>query len=150
MHGKLPTNHIQNSHQISLDASCYRCQYILHLLQDCPKAMHVWQKLKLNFLNDTNGDELHQWFKTQATSKHNILFLIGCWFIWKARNGEAFYVISDPLWYILSQIYYLYNSTKVFGGPCPIPTRRMVSWHCPLDNVIKVNVDGSSIGNLGR
>jgi hypothetical protein len=86
-----------------------------------------------------------------ATCQYNTLFLIEYWFVGKSRNLETFSDINHFIWFIFSKIYSLYNSTKnIFGGPSSIPTPRLVSWHPPLDNVIKVNVDGSSIGNPSR
>ncbi|KAK2370222.1 TMV resistance protein N [Trifolium repens] len=70
--------------------------------------------------------------------------------IWKSRNDESFKNTSRTLWNTLSQINTLLHSTKkVFGDSNKISIPRLVFWHPPPENVIKVNVDGSSIGNPG-
>lgn len=39
---------------------------------------------------------------------------------------------------------------KDFENPCNIKQPQLISWHAPLENIVKVNVDGNSIGNPGR
>lgn len=39
---------------------------------------------------------------------------------------------------------------KVFGQHVQRKEPRQVQWHSPNDNMVKLNVDGSSIGNPGR
>jgi ribonuclease HI len=93
---------------------------------------------------------MYNWVKLNAVTDHGPLFLICCWMIWKSRNEESFKNISRALWNTLSQITTLLHSTKkAFGGSNKISTPRLVSWHPPPENVIKINVDGSSIGNPG-
>jgi ribonuclease HI len=154
MHGKLPTNCTRVTHHISTDKSCYRCgaanETILHTLRDCPKAMQVWNDFDFPSHTHFHGDDMYNWVKLNAVTDHGPLFLICCWMIWKSRNEESFKNISRALWNTLSQITTLLHSTKkAFGGSNKISTPILVSWHPPPKNVIKVNVDGSSIGNPG-
>jgi hypothetical protein len=63
--------------------------------------------------------------------------LISCWYIWKARNEELF---SDTLW----------EDWKVLNLTNTHHEARLVSWKPPSGAAVKLNVDGSSLGNPGR
>jgi hypothetical protein len=129
----------------------YRCgaspETLLHILQDCLLAKHVWHKLRLDFQNGTYDDDLHLWFKMYAIGQQNTFFLIGCWFIWKSIYEEVFSDINHPFWYILSQIYYHYNSTKkVFCGPSSIlffyvERNRILCWliACMKETLVQIS-----------
>lgn len=61
---------------------------------------------------------------------------------WKSRNEEYFKDNNHSFWNILSQIITLLHSTKYdFGSSNNIASPRLVSWHPPLKNVVKVNLD---------
>ncbi|KAK2424386.1 TMV resistance protein N [Trifolium repens] len=154
MHEKLPTNCTRVTRHISTDTSCYRCgaanETILHTLRDCPKAMQVWNNFDFPSHTHFHADDMYNWVKLNAVTDHGPLFLICCWMICKSRNEESFKNTSCTLWNTLSQMTTLLHSTKkAFGGSNKISTPRLISWHPPPKNVIKVNVDGSSIGNSG-
>lgn len=83
------------------------------------------------------------------TNNFGLLFLICCWLVWKSRNKESLTNNSYSLWNILNQIYTCFHPTKkIFGDSNKDLNPRLVSWHHSLKNVIKVNIDGNSIGKL--
>lgn len=151
-HGSLPTNCV--TRHVSNDASCQRCgaiqETILHALRDCSKARVVWNSFNFTQLQQFDCDDLHGWIKIHAMGAHGILFLVVCWFIWQARNEEVFSDMTWRAWRIQSQIQNLIVSIdKSFGGQAQVKEPRFVTWTPPIDNYVKLNVDGSSLRNPG-
>lgn len=151
-HGSLPTNCV--TRHVSNDASCQRCgaiqETILHALRDCSKARVVWNSFNFTQLQQFDCDDLHGWIKIHAMGAHGILFLVVCWFIWQARNEEVFSDMTWGAWRIQSQIPNLIVSIdKSFGGQAQVKEPRFVTWTPPIDNYVKLNVDGSSLRNPG-
>lgn len=78
-------------------------------------------------------------------------FLITCWQIWKSRNEEIFSDTRWQDWRVLSHIRSLLDSTlKAFGFGSVGKTSRVVSWHPLSSETVKLNTEGSSLGNPGN
>lgn len=93
-HGSLPTNFIRVNHHASADPSYQRfgadSETIIHTLRDCNRAATIW-----NYLGCANDQTFHMadplsWFKSHALKDNGSMFVITCWFVWRARNEEVF------------------------------------------------------------
>lgn len=70
------------------------------------------------------------------------------WVIWCARNEVVFNDIQWTIWKILSKIRSLHDTIVcAFGTSTLSRPARMVKWHPPAEHWVKLNVDGSSLGN---
>lgn len=88
--------------------------------------------------------------RSSATGTSGTLFAIICWTVWKTRCDV---VLNDRMWthwQILSQITKLQNSIVGCYGPTEKAFVKEICWLPPHDNVVKLNVDGSSFGNPGK
>lgn len=155
MHESLPTNEFRVQRHISFDGSCQRCgsqrETILHALHDCPRVQTIWNILGFSRSDLFLTNDVSNWLKSHATTENGCLFVICCWFLWKSRNSEIFSDFRWPTWRILNQTHSLVaSSIKAVGGQVSGRGARMVKWHPPPPNSIKINVDGSSYGNPGR
>lgn len=99
IHDSLPTNHLHVAHHLSVDPSCMRCgaasETILHTLRDCSHVAVIWRLLGFDNVQSFAIDDLTIWFKTHALMDNGTLFVITCWFVWRARNDAVF---SDNNW----------------------------------------------------
>lgn len=127
------------------------CEYVIHTLRYCHQAKRIWTTL--GFVQNTNFNIYHHCdrFKCLATTNQGQLFLITCWFIWRALNEGDFSDIQWSDWEILSKINSLLVVVlKAFGNAFNKKQSQLASSHVPFENSVKLNVDGSSFGNLGR
>lgn len=123
----------------------------MHTLRDRDKAKKVWSMIAIDhdqaFYSSNHGD----WLSKYATKANGELFVIVCWCIWKSRNSEIFTDTVWSDWYMTSCIQSLHDSIiKAFGSSQNSKLAREVKWSPPLDNYIKLNMDGSFFGNPGR
>ncbi|KAI5397975.1 hypothetical protein KIW84_063693 [Lathyrus oleraceus] len=115
-------------------------KYVWELLHNPDKLWVQLLSAKYNFVSDV----------LEANNYH------GASYTWcsiakavEAPSPESFKDNSRSLWNILSQITALLHSTKHVSCDSKILAHRLVSWHPSMENVIKINVDGSFISNLG-
>lgn len=154
MRNSLPTNFTRFNHHVSLDPSCPRCgasqETIIHALRDCPKSKRIWEILNLYHKFDLVVVLVSDWLHTNAITDYGVFFILTCWFIWRARNDEVFNDHCQPIWAIINSIKSeLTLTSQLYGSVTGRCSMREVVWTPPPDNVIKVNVDGSSLGNPG-
>jgi hypothetical protein len=155
IHGKIPNNSVRFNHHMTNDASCPRCgaaeETILHTLRDCPKAKRIWDMMRFSGSQIFLVSSCYDSFTHCASEKNGQLFLISCWYIWKARNEELFSDTSWEDWKVLNLINTHHDATiRSFGSVHNHREARLVSWKPPSGAAVKLNVDGSSLGNPGR
>lgn len=155
MHSNLPTNHFRRSHHMTNDSSCHicgtNCETLLHILRDCIQAKKSWDSFSFNQDLNFNIGSHSDWFKQHALDDQGELFVIICWFIWRAHNEVIFSDKKWDDWHILNNINVLFNSViKAVGSSASKKQPKLVFWLAPSDNIVKVNVDGNSLGNPGR
>lgn len=155
LHECLPTNQFRVHHHMSTDSSCHRCgstiETLVHTLRDCTEAHKVWKTLQFDKVPLFFSASCKDWVQDNLYGPNTSLFAITCWFIWKARNSSVFEDVDWELWMILSKIFTLRNSVlRAFGDPMTKSTERQVTWNPPQEHFIKLNVDGTSLGNPGR
>lgn len=155
LHEAIPSNAIRARRHVTNDPSCQRCgsdqETIIHTLRDCSKARVVWAKLPFHDEADFYSLDCLEWINHYMSQSQNSLFATACWIIWKARNSEIFNDVSWSVWFSLNQITCLHmDIVKAFGTNIQTKQPRLVQWHTPPEAYIKLNVDGSSLGNPGR
>jgi hypothetical protein len=90
----------------------------------------------------------YDWFTHFAFEKNEQLFLISCWYICKAHNEELFSYTSWEDRKVLNLINTHHNATiRSFASVHNHKEARLVSWKTPSGAAVKLNVDGSSLGN---
>lgn len=153
LNNSLPTNSFRVHRHLTLDPSCQRCgsnsETILHCIRDCPQAARIWRYMGFQY-DHSNAHDL-TWFTSQLGGNRAVLFAVISWFIWKVRNIAVFEDVTWEPWLIQSKIHSLcsvihqaYRSTK------SSKQNRLVVWKHPTEEFVKLNVDGSSLGNPGH
>lgn len=154
MHGSLPTNQFRAEHHLTMDSSCQKCgeahATLLHTLRDCNKNRRIWDLLGFYQHPNFESDDFSDWIYQFSNDARGTLFVLTCWIIWRARNAVVFTDREWEDWQILSNIHSLQDSIlKAFGTMVCTKKDQEVIWTPPMENVIKINVDGSSFGNPG-
>ncbi|KAK2382027.1 TMV resistance protein N [Trifolium repens] len=155
MHGCLPTDAFRGFRHLTTNTSCHRCgahmETDMHTLHDCPNAMSIWRYFRPINPNDFYMQDCHSWFKHHATTKAGYMFVVTCFEIWRNRNEEVFQNVKKDNWTSVNDIYSYHSSMVHALGPTNKQhVIRQIRWHPPPEGYIKVNVDGSSLGNLGN
>lgn len=153
-HGSLPTNEFRVFRHLSIVSSCNRCMHgqeiILHLLRDCHYSRQVWQFLQLDHDSNFYVANYMDWIVNNINSVRGILFAVTCWTIWKSRNSLIFPNKRWTTWQIVNQVNILFNDViNTLQQPTQPRIGRNVSWDPPTFPFVKLNTDGSSIGNPG-
>ncbi|KAF3975273.1 hypothetical protein CMV_001475 [Castanea mollissima] len=112
---------------LNLYTSCPLCndptESIIHVLRDCPIAQQVWNSLSPPMLpNLFFGANLLDWLCLNYTANHSTLVL------WASEY--AFLGVNE-------------NKKRSLGTI-------FIKWETPPQHWHKLNIDGSSLGNLGR
>ena len=102
----------------------------------------MFDDLPTDFFN-LNADD---WIFHIISAPNAQNLLIACWFIWLSRNAEIFRDKVWPAWLVVNKyksLMMLVQDTQVSDTSSSSP--RLV----PPDQWFKLNIDGSSLGNLG-
>lgn len=154
-HNSLPANTFRVSRHVGLDASCQKCgasqETCTHVLRDCVAARRVWDLTPLGRDQDFYSQDYMSWLRKNIFENQGSLFVVVCWFIWRARNAEIFTNSKWCVWYVLNQTYALHDLIiKTLGKTNKTHTFREVSWLPPAESCMELNVDGSSLAILGE
>ncbi|KAJ8758607.1 hypothetical protein K2173_000328 [Erythroxylum novogranatense] len=138
---------------------------ILHAIRDCPKVREMWKSLvPRKAWEQFFSDPIDRWLLSNIRGNQQgvegvewrMLFVVGCWLMWKWRNHEVFdgnftrplneamvvYKVAAPF-----HMSILAGETNNFS-----PNGRMwrnISWLPPSNGWIALNTDGASKGNPG-
>ena len=134
---------------------------ILHTLRDCLKAQSFWNSLSSPFQSNLfYGLQLVDWLnlncKTSMSSlssniNWSILFPFAVWTLWLHRNCIAFdnphhhKDLKRETMAKASEFLYL----RMIEKHNPVMVKIQVQWLPPPVNWVKLNLDGSSMGNPG-
>ena len=134
---------------------------ILHALRDCPKAQSFWNSLSPPFRSNLfYGLQLVDWLKLNCKTSMSspssninwsILFPFAVWTFWLHRNCIAFdnphqhKDLKRETMAKASEFLYLGMTEK----HNPVKAKIQVQWLPPPVNWVKLNSDGSSMGNPG-
>jgi ribonuclease HI len=166
-HDKLSTKSLLKKRKIIQEDSCTLCrnapETTLHILRDCPQVSPIWQNIGIPTLPDSfSSSNISYWMQSCSnsslpTSLHLVLLLkdifpVLCWSIWTARNKAAFEGISFNQAAIFQRLSSLAIELK-FSLPQkvdkPPKETTLISWKPPPLGFLKLNTDGSALGNPG-
>lgn len=104
---------------------------------------------------------LQEWLRRNATAERvvmhqrlswKIYFPFLCWNLWLARNEQIFKNQSRSqhgLVHIMIQAATNFFFLATLERPIQVRTPTLVRWNAPLEPYVKLNTDGSIIGNTG-
>lgn len=153
--GSLPTNICRVYRHLSVNDLCCRCtsqqETTCHLLRDCPNSTMVWKHLKLDSHTLFYTTNVYDWLVSNLNNDNGIMFATGCQMLWKAQNAKIFQDNSWHIWRIISQIQILHQYINCSNRRAiTYKQQREVLWKRPPPTAIKINTNGSSLGNPGK
>ncbi|CAN1179262.1 Putative ribonuclease H protein At1g65750 [Linum perenne] len=87
-HDRLLTNTERLRRHLTREGGCIRCdngcESASHIFRDCCFAIDFWNGLGFH------GSDRTAWLRQHLTGPNSLLFGIGLWQLWKARNGTVF------------------------------------------------------------
>ena len=134
---------------------------ISHVLRDCPISMQTWNEIGVPYCTNTFfSQSLHTWLAENCTVERGnarclipwkVLFPFAVWLIWYNRNQVVFSRknanpnLAKDIIQRAGEYFYCAYFPKVAA------TRIMkqIRWERPTCGWLKLNTDGSSLGNLG-
>lgn len=165
-HNSIGVNECLAARGVNVDPSCPLCkkepESILHALRDCDLVRVVWNELgALGVDRGFFASNLGDWMMTNgkldiALNKFSppwkIIFSFAVWNLWKNRNQAVFKrwpqnsnLVQDIINSAV-EFFHCAVSTKHFQPRVTIQVR----WERPDQGWMKINTDGSSLGNPGR
>ncbi|CAN1849082.1 Putative ribonuclease H protein At1g65750 [Linum perenne] len=131
MHNKLMTNLERTRRHLTSNSLCPRCsnhdESVSHVLRDCRFASEVWAALQFQVTRPDSG-VFSEWLAAGMEHQEGMLFGIGCWYLWKARNERVF--------------------SANFQSPAVVAAR-ISSWKKTVDNAINLEM-GLGPQNISR
>ncbi|KAF7814237.1 putative ribonuclease H protein At1g65750 family [Senna tora] len=158
----LPTNSLRARRGMSASNVCKRCnlseETALHCLRDCYAARHIWLYFGFGSEPDFFNLDPLTWILTWSGMKEsvpghrNISFLCILYDIWKCRCVWVIEGKPPNLPKFLREVEFNCEYAKnVFMSEDQAKSKDsfLVSWVKPSNGMIKLNTDGSSLGNPG-
>ncbi|XVF03450.1 hypothetical protein REPUB_Repub04eG0262600 [Reevesia pubescens] len=163
---KLATKSFLKERGLCMDDTCpcceHDCETINHLFRNCREAIKVWRTIRLP---DCAMSSFHldfpNWLRTNCkddTASHmfkvpwNVIFMFTLWALWIQRNNKVFRGERQPPSMICEKI----RNMAVEFFACAMNSKMgaamktiHISWEPPPEGGMKINTDGSSIGNPG-
>ncbi|CAN1751119.1 Putative ribonuclease H protein At1g65750 [Linum perenne] len=160
MHNKLLTNSERKRRHLTDLSSCPRCnvqeETVSHILRECSYATAVWNQLGLQEFCSTQ-ENLCSWLSAGLVHQKSLIFGIGCWFLWKARNEWVFSANPQSSADLAARIsswkrtVELALSQDSILGSKPISRRNIdIAWDPGPEDWITVNTDISVINQSGN
>ena len=166
LHNSLPIGEVLGSRGLNLNPIRTMCQKsnesIDHLFRGCDIAQGFWQSLKVpQSLRSSFCLFVRKWIeascKSETTSSHlgipwKILFPMGLWHLWLGQNNFIFRIgIMDNM--VLTKC--IRDSAEIFSIGTKSRLNRTkavipIAWERPPMGWMKLNSDGSALGNPGK
>ncbi|CAN1165454.1 Putative ribonuclease H protein At1g65750 [Linum perenne] len=93
------TNSERKRRHLTENSICPRCnlfdETVSHILRECHYAIDVWNNLGLHEFCSTQNN-LCSWLSEGMKHQKSLIFGIGCWYLWKARNEWVFSANLQP------------------------------------------------------
>jgi len=155
-HGCLLTNTLRFRRRLTDNQGCPCCQFAVedtwYCIRDCRRAWEVWSEL--GFIGATNflGGNIVDWIIQQVNSNQGHMFLSALWWIWRQRNCFAFENHYEGDVWLRRNIWRMATDSHMAWGEDMKVTKETIQilWQRPPWDFVKINVDGSSLGNPGR
>ncbi|CAN1181981.1 Putative ribonuclease H protein At1g65750 [Linum perenne] len=160
MHNKLLTNSERKRRHLTDFSSCPRCnvheESVSHILRECNYATAVWNQLGLQEFCSTQ-ENLCSWLSAGLLHQKSLIFGIGCWYLWKARNEWVFSAKPQSSADLAARISSWTHSVELALSQDSIlrskPTSRRnidIVWDPGPEDWVTVNTDGSVINQSGN
>ncbi|CAN1846117.1 Putative ribonuclease H protein At1g65750 [Linum perenne] len=160
MHNKLLTNSERKRRHLTEFSSCPRCnlyeETASHILRECQFSIAVWNHLGLGEFCSTH-DNLCTWLSKGMSHQKSLIFGIGCWYLWKARNEWVFSANAQSHGVLAARISSwkhtvdLAQSRDNVLGSQPLGRRIVaIDWDPGPENWVTVNTDGSVVQPSGK
>ncbi|KAJ8898838.1 hypothetical protein K2173_008147 [Erythroxylum novogranatense] len=168
-HGKLLTNEARLRRNLAPSASCPICQdhteSMLHAIRDCPKVREMWKSLvPRKVWEQFFSNPIDRWLLRNIRGNQQgvegvewrMLFVVGCWLMWKWRNYEVFdgnftRPPNDAM--VVYKVAASFHMSILAGESNDFnPNGRVwrnISWLLPSNGWMALNTDGASKGNPG-
>lgn len=164
-HNSIGVNGCLSARGMEVDSRCPWClketETIIHALRNCELVKPVWDELgAMGIDKEFFVSNLDNWMATNGkydkalNENHppwNIIFSFAVWAIWKSRNQFVFsnhsqnpHMAKD----IMSKSVEFFFCTYSKKGK-PHTVIKQVHWSKPEQGWMKLNTDGSSLGNSG-
>ena len=159
----IPTRVMLGSRGFNLCLTCEVCENsdesIIHALRDCPGAKRVWIELSISSKNQEFYNlALSEWLKSNCSSTQfysrpripwKMLFPQALWLIWLQRNKVIFCDGSFNLKVVGHCVKKGVEFCAIVLEKPKKPRRVLarVSWTKPQEGWVKLNLDGSVLGN---
>ncbi|KAL0005366.1 hypothetical protein SO802_012927 [Lithocarpus litseifolius] len=164
-HRSIPVKEVLYGRGITQDAQCCVCnnerESIIHAIRDCSFAKSVWDNFST--ASDIPGFynlDLCPWLKINLNFQSlrsdlmpwKVLFSFVVWNLWVHRNNVAFKGVrlNQNLWSHIKHAAteFLFCAGKT--GRAVTREARSVRWLRPSPGWVRLNTDGSSLGNPGK
>ena len=164
MWNRLPTKTFLAFGRQHVDSLCPSCQSpktIIHILRDCPWAREIQCQapgiLPLSFFDMP----LQDWLQYNATLERatlphlipwRVFFPFTCWKLWLARNERIFNHQSCTQHSLLYSLVQAATKFHFLAGVVHLTLScipQIIRWHTPPYPFLKLNTDGSALGNPG-
>lgn len=155
-HNVVSTCSLLHHHNMLPSNACQHCnmeeETVLHCMHDCPMAKTIWHAFSFRDTAFFLESDHVKWLKDGLDSGNEALFLACLWWLWRARNSHI--IGNDPMpalkiKYAMQQFYTLikayFYTTSVTNH-----SESWVSSHPTRQQVVVLNMDGSSLGNPGK
>ncbi|KAF7821947.1 ribonuclease H [Senna tora] len=145
--------------------ACARCdeevESVLHCIRDCTCAKEIWTLLGFDVNSRSFQLDFRSWFELHCPKlisgkegpKAEYLFVLGTWFCWKYRNEHILGDKRSTKWdinlNIRTMVEICFNAFWEATSSVP-KISRLVGWVKPVAGTIKINTDGSALGNPER
>ncbi|CAN1165455.1 Putative ribonuclease H protein At1g65750 [Linum perenne] len=154
------TNSERKRRHLTENSICPRCnlfdETVSHILRECHYAIDVWNNLGLHEFCSTQNN-LCSWLSEGMKHQKSLIFGIGCWYLWKARNEWVFSANLQPhvglaarisSW---SQTVDMAMSRDNIPGAQPLPRRTIaIDWDPGPEGWVTINTDGSVLQSSGN
>lgn len=158
-HGAIAVRDTLKAHGLLGNATFPMCndedETLMHLLFQYPRARWLWNACGVRNLQPLlAGSDIFTWVQHQ-TKEHGIIFPIGAWTLWSARNRTVFEGEQLSLSSLFAQIMSLLHATmKAFGSGAQGVVRprlpKEVTWSRADPATLDLNFDGSAMTNPGQ
>lgn len=168
MHSRFVMNKLRETRElaVSLECSIYleSTESYLHVVRDCKETSEIWAALiPQDRLLAFFSMPLQQWIQWNLDGKDmKVIYndwgermATCCWLFWKWRNNNNFSHYPLPLevrWDMIRWHFDELDRMHLRPTSATSSTQRhaiRVAWTCPPLDMLKLNVDGASRGNLG-
>ena len=165
-HNAIMTNDMRWRRRLTDNRCCYHCvnevETLMHAVRDCPSARRIWEVfVRVEEKDLFFSQNWYTWLISNLSSRNrgmrneewNLIFGVTIWYIWKERCSRTFEGDRGNWFGTVLTIRRMVEDSKNqlqsgngSNGDAKIDN---IGWKYPVEEWIKLNVDGCSKGNPG-